>query len=83
MKRIILVITASILFGTAANARDMSQPATNRNNYTTEQINGALQFLGRPEHEQIGRARVLYDDNAGVSRSEIRIQSRTVNYNGH
>jgi hypothetical protein len=31
-------------------------------NPSTEQINAAIRFLGRPEHEQIGHARVLYGD---------------------
>ena len=44
---------------------------------TAEQINRALQWLGRPEHEQIGRSRVLYDDGAPAA-GETRSTS-TVN----
>jgi hypothetical protein len=38
-------------------------------NPSTEQINAALRFLGRPEHEQIGHARELYGDKAPDSAS--------------
>jgi hypothetical protein len=74
MKTIILCV--AILSTTAAYAEPQS-----RNPYTTEQINKALVFMGRPEHEQIGRSRVLHDDNAGVTRSETIIKSnRSVTY---
>jgi len=32
--------------------------------FTSDEINRALTFLGRPEHEQIGRSRVLSGDEA-------------------
>ena len=33
---------------------------------TAEQINKSLQWLGRPEHEQIGHSRVISDDDAAA-----------------
>ncbi len=92
MKRIMIIVTASVLFGNLAHAGDINEspirgkgtfsavhnePAANsRPGYTTEEINRSLAWLGRPEHEQIGRARVLHDDGAGIERSEITIKRR-------
>jgi hypothetical protein len=38
---------------------------------TTEQINRALQWLGRPEYEQIGHGRVLFDNEAPAAGTTV------------
>lgn len=75
-----LILTIALLAPLPAIAGDNESPikgkgatAINRG-HTTEEINRALVFLGRPEHEQIGRSRVLHDDNAGVTRSTMTIR---------
>jgi hypothetical protein len=84
------MIVIATLFSTAAYAGDNESPIRGKGpfsvvrntpsavqtGYTSEQINRSLEWLGRPEHEQIGHARVLYDEGAAVKKSEITIRSK-------
>jgi hypothetical protein len=72
MKKIVLSFAALASLAIPAHAGPCgAKPCT------AEEINRALQWLGRPEHEQIGHSRVLHDDGAvrsGETRQTIRIQ---------
>lgn len=52
------ILTSTVMIAPASAGPCGDKPCT------TEQINRSLQWLGRPQHEQIGHARVLHDGGA-------------------